>query len=211
MDTVFTQFSGGIDRFGLVTEQALGTARSVREAIPIFYPGWHIAEISVTGPNDVLATLSFLVNDQSVIPILGASTPIHKLNEKGALSLTNEGSVASYLRFFCNAVRADEGPFRIIENVAQIPLLEACSEINDREIARLIPQIEITKQEGDAWTTKALINYCNGLFLAHFKIQASGMIEMVGDELVMDLKNVKRERIVSGLRFFDGVFEDESS
>ena len=211
MDTIFAQLSGGIDRFGLVTEQALGTTRSVREVIPNFYPEWHLAEISMTGPDDVAATFSFLVNDQSVIPILGASPPIHELNGKGALSLTNEASAASYLRFFCNAVRGDEGPFRIIESVAQIPLTEACTEMKDREIARLISQMEITGQEKEAWRTKALVNYSNGLFLADFKIQASGMVEMLDDESVMILENVKRERIVSGLRFFDGVFEDESS
>lgn len=207
--SAFSQFSGGVDAFGFVTARALENAKAVRETTPGFYPGWQFAEISVSGFNNNSATFSFLVNDQSIIPMLGKSPPIHELNGINGLSIQENTSVATYLRFFSNAIPGGEGPFRIIDSIEQIPLTEGFTNIENQEIAKLIPPAEVTKQDDSTWRSTQLINYGNALFIANFQINVSGMVEMLDDEHVMTLKNIKRERVASGLRFFDGVFNDD--
>src|SRR3546814_3729356 len=53
----------------------------------------------------------------------GTSALIHDVNEGGALDVSTADLAADYLRFFCSAVRGDEGPFFLIEDSERFALL----------------------------------------------------------------------------------------
>ena len=204
-DTI-AQLSGAADGFGIVAARALCHAVAVREIEPTFYPGWRLAEIALRGATIENATFSFLLRDESITPVLGNSPPIHNLNSQNALVLSSKMSVTDYMNFFCHSVWGDDGPFRIINSIDQIPVADTLPKQQADEIGPLIAKPEIISDGEDAWTSKALVNYGKGLFLAELKVQSSGMVEMLSDEHVMGLENVKRVKITSGLQFFDGVY-----
>lgn len=193
--------------FGPRMVRALLQARAVRLTQPSFYPGWQLVEICVPHPEESLGTFSCLVGESAVIPILGASPPIHALNAQGALVLKNQRSAADYLRFFCNAVRGDEGPFRTIETEDQLPLARPAAPESRQELAQHIRPVTLQRDSETNWVGTALVQYAYALFAADFEIQSTGIVEMKDDNPVMELEGIRREKIQSGLRFFDGVFK----
>ncbi|RLJ17626.1 hypothetical protein DJ030_13750 [bacterium endosymbiont of Escarpia laminata] len=206
----FLELMGDKDGFGPHTARALLQARAVRLTQPSFYPGWQLVEICVPRSEDSLGTFSCLFGELAVIPILGASPPIHELNARGALALENQRSAADYLRFFCNAVRGDAGPFRIIETEDQLPLAQPLAPESKQELAQHIRPVTLQRDSGTNWIGTALVQYAYGVFAADFEIQSTGMVEMKDDKPVMELEGIRQEKIHSGLRFFDSVFKIEA-
>lgn len=89
-----------------------------------------------------------------------------------------------YLRFFCHAVRGDQGAFRVVETADD---LAACGVFAD--IAPLVPRLKplrmawkSTRQR--ALTAEATLLYGGALFSAEFEIDARGMVNMVNDSVI---------------------------
>lgn len=124
----------------------------------------------------------------------GTSGPIHELNER-RLDCFSPSEVRDYVRFFCQFVHGDEGPFRIIEPRKKgdelLPKLSRYAgrveddqrmllsyEIGDRAepltIERFTP--------GGQAHVRGLVFYGENIFRALFSVDPEGLIEMVDDE-----------------------------
>jgi len=198
-------------RFDLVTARALRDTRAVRITEPPFYPGWVLVECCVPRPagqgsGDALATLSCLVGEVAVVPITGVSPPIHELNARSTLALTDPQVTAAYLHFFCNCVRGEDSPFRLIESLDQLPLTRQLEPDETAKLAERIRPIRAEPHTDGSWTTRALVQYGGGLYEAGFLIQPWGMVEMTDYEPPLIIDGIRRERMASGLRWFDGVY-----
>ena len=200
--------------FGQVAARALASTRAVRRAHPSFYPKWTLYECLVPRPADQTgdgdwAVIDCLVGEDAVIPMLGISAPIHALNAKIGFPLAEADQAAAYLRFFCNAVRNELGPFRLIESLDQLPLTSALEPDQLAKIQDHLRPLRLEQQGGDGWTCSALVQYGYALFFADFLAKPSGAIEMLNDEPLLVLETIRRDRLVSGLRWHDGVFPSD--
>ena len=61
-------------------------------------------------------TIYFLTDQGILYRLMGQSPPIHEVNGKAPIQVT-EDNVLDYLRFFCYFVRGEEGPFLIVESI----------------------------------------------------------------------------------------------
>lgn len=123
---------------------------------------------------------AFLYGPYGALPIDGLSEIIHDINEVGFLDLRSPEVVADYLRFFCCAVRGDEGPFHLIEDVARFTELTGAAA--PPELAAASPQPLTLATTDDGWRAEALVVYGTALYRSQFAISADGIIEMIDDE-----------------------------
>ncbi|CAN5440843.1 hypothetical protein BH10ACI4_BH10ACI4_28260 [soil metagenome] len=124
----------------------------------------------------------------------GSSPPIHEVNAKAPVRLTEENA-GYYLSFFCLFVQGDEGPYYIIHNLSDelLPAGVASSQNAGNPPGRTLPGLfrrpkYLGKSDGGFWRFSTLVYYSDAIFLADFEVQPSGMVEMVDDQpLITDL------------------------
>ncbi len=134
-------------------------------------------------PNKKLR-IYYLTEQGNLYRLNGTSPPIHEVNGKGFINVT-EDNVLEYLRFFCFFVRGEEGPFLISEDVND-PLLPEMDEATKNAFANVLrPASFEGRDEKGNFRCDAVVFYANALFLANFSVQPSGMIEMLDDEPIL--------------------------
>lgn len=126
------------------------------------------------------AAAAFLYGPYGALPLDGTSEIIHDINEVGFLDLKSPEIVADYLRFFCCAVRGDEGAFHLIEDVARFAELTGGAAPPEILAANARPLA--IAPSADGWRAEALVVYGTTLYRSQFAISADGIIEMVDDE-----------------------------
>lgn len=143
-----------------------------------------VALIQVKDPNWVnkKLTIYYLTDQGNLFRLNGTSPPIHEVNAKAPIKVTEE-NVLDYLKFFCFFVRGEEGPFYIAEDMSD-PNMP--SEMDDTTRSVIEGTIRDASFEGmneqGHYLCDAVVFYSNALFIANFAIQPTGMIEMLDDE-----------------------------
>jgi len=180
----------------------------VRSTLLSFYPEQKLLELEIQFPKiSKIGYLTFLMdgNESNIVRLNGTSPPIHELNAKVPIKLTQK-NVFSYLKFFCTAVHGEEGAFKIIDKVEDILWIK---EEEKRLVDGLIKAVlnslsepiqESVEEEGNFWLADALVNYGNALFWAQFKVQSTGMVGMVNDQTIVSGLAIKVEVFENGLR-----------
>lgn len=124
----------------------------------------------------------FLADQGMLFRLNGTSPPIHEVNAKAPIRVTEE-NVLEYLRFFCFFVRGEEGPFLIAESMED-PYIPQTDDAKTRAVIEgtVRPASYEGKNEQGYFLCDAVVYYSNALFIANFAVQPSGMIEMLSDE-----------------------------
>ena len=143
-----------------------------------------VALIRVTDPNWVTPNLNiyYLTDQGNLFRLNGTSPPIHEVNAKAPIKVTEE-NVLEYLRFFCFFVRGEEGPFYVAESMDD-PNMPTDMDDSTRSVIENVVRdasYEGTNEQGH-YLCNAVVFYSNALFYADFSVQSSGMIEMLDDE-----------------------------
>ena len=144
----------------------------------------NVALIRVKDPGWVNKNLSvyYLTDQGNLFRLNGTSPPIHEVNAKAPIKVTEE-NVLEYLRFFCFFVRGEEGPFYIAESMDD-PNMPA--DMDDTTRSAIEGTIRPASFEGlneqGHFLCDAVVFYSNALFIANFAVQPTGMIEMLDDE-----------------------------
>ncbi|MBL8641817.1 MAG: hypothetical protein JNL76_06855 [Alphaproteobacteria bacterium] len=125
----------------------------------------------------------YFLADQGVLYRLnGTSPPIHEVNAKAPIKVTEE-NVLEYLRFFCFFVRGEEGPFLIAETMDDPYIPENMDPKTKTVIQGTVrPASYEGRNDQGHFLCDAVVYYSNALFIANFAVQPSGMIEMLNDE-----------------------------
>ncbi len=143
-----------------------------------------IALIRVRDPNWVNRKLNiyYLTDQGNLFRLNGTSPPIHEVNAKAPIKVTEE-NVLDYLRFFCYFVRGEEGPFYIIESMEDPDMPTEMDDTTRSVIEGTIrpASFEGINEQGH-FLCDGVVFYSNALFIANFAIQPTGMIEMLDDE-----------------------------
>jgi AAA+ superfamily predicted ATPase len=181
-----------VKREPLAAEQAAAIAQRVLQEIPIgdvedlspsgtetvlpFYPHLRLVILELVTGDDHHGHAALLVSDDHLFILDGSSNPVHDANAADLAPLTAD-TVRDYVRFFCWAVRGDEGPFIIVE-----PLREDSNEEYSPAVAAHARPL--TLEDTDAagrHVVKAVVAYGSAVFDAVFAVDANGFIEMTDD------------------------------
>lgn len=127
-------------------------------------------------------SIFYLTMEGSLFRLNGTSPPIHEINAKAPVKIT-ESNVLEYLRFFCFFVRGEEGPFLIAESMDD-PYIPANLDPKTRAVIEgtVRPASFEGRNEQGYFMCDAVVYYSNALFIANFAVQPGGMIEMLDDE-----------------------------
>jgi len=166
---------------------AAGTTKVDYRLLP-FYDS--VALIRVKDPAWTPASLYiyYLTDQGNLYWLNGLSQPIHEVNAKAPIRVTEE-NVLDYLRFFCFFVRGEDGPFLIAEDIND-PYLPKSVDAQARSVIEgsIRPATYEGIDEKGNFRCDAVVYYSNALFIASFAVQPGGMIEMLEDDpLVGDL------------------------
>lgn len=139
----------------------------------------------------------FLADQGTLYRLNGTSPPIHEVNAKAPIVVTEE-NVLEYLRFFCFFVRGEEGPFLIAENMDD-PYIPQTEDPKTRAVIEgtVRPASYEGRNEQGYLLCDAVVFYSNALFIANFAVQPTGMIEMLSDEPIAADLPVKVDAPVS--------------
>lgn len=191
------------------------TIGRVRYLTPSFYPDFKLIEVQVQAEDQKPMICDVLIDESNHIYVLNGQSPtIHNINAMGALkNMNEEQAVADYLRFFCNAVWGEGGPFRIVELISDIPFSDLLDENLLNEFQTIIENkpFEINQLPDNTWKARVFISYQNALFGAEFKIVPTGIVEMTGDNPIAADLPVRKIVMQENFRFFDGVWESLES
>lgn len=192
-------------------EAELRLVRMARGTPLSFYPGWtfvdvHVDRITEEG-NRLHGVAAYLVRpleggDSSVVVLDGKSPPIHRHNATAAgphdstrpLRLDTVEQAADYLRFFCRMVWGEEGAFKTIERVEDLPV--------GAKLEEGFRPAPITGQrvDDDFRFDDVAVLYGGYLFRASFVVKPTGMVEMLGDKPEANFSAYPRDRYADGLR-----------
>jgi ankyrin repeat protein len=146
-----------------------------------WYPGFHLYRLTdVTLARPKLSIYYLQSPEGHLFRLNGTSPPIHEVNKKLPIVL-NKHTILDYLRFFCFFVRGDEGPFYIVDSVND-PLLPDDPVVQKVLANTIRPATFAGCDQQGRYRCNAIIFYSNALFVAHFAIQPSGMLDMLSDE-----------------------------
>ena len=146
------------------------------------------------GNNDLY--VYYLTDQGNLFRLNGTSPPIHEVNDKAPIKVTEE-NVLDYLRFFCFFVRGEEGPFYVAETIED-PNMPEMDDTTRGVIEGIVAPAEFlgVNDKGHS-LCKAVVFYSSALFIANFAVQPSGMIEMLDDDPVVPDLPVKINKPVS--------------
>lgn len=198
---------------GCILHGSQSTIDRVRFLKPGFYPELTLLEIQVRLEDGINGICNVLMKDQrQVAALAGNAPPIHSLNARGELQhMDDERVVSEYLRFFCTAVWGEGGgPFRIVENLADIPLFDPPDEASLQKMLETFKEhpLELRRRSKGFWEASALVCYKNTLNQCEFKIPPTGTVEMVADKSLGQLWDVRKIMMRDGFRFYEGIWEE---
>lgn len=127
-------------------------------------------------------TIYYLTEQGNLFRLNGTSPPIHEVNAKAPIKVTEE-NVLEYLHFFCFFVRGEEGPFLIVEDMDN-DYIPKNMDAQTRSVIEgtVRPATYEGRNEQGFFLCDAVVFYSNALFIANFAVQPTGMIEMLDDE-----------------------------
>lgn len=119
----------------------------------------------------------------------GSAKPILELNAKLPLQINDRNAAADYLKFFCSHVWDKQGGFFICENYDDLPLIGRPDDSVAKNLGDMIGPIQdVPLEESEklhpVWGFRANIVYGKSVFEARFKVLQTGVVEMLGDELI---------------------------
>jgi hypothetical protein len=170
-------------------------------AMPLsFYKDWLLVEFAARLDGEPrLGLASFLYGPGMRLAILDlTSGPIHAVNERHLLPLETPQLAGDYLRFFCSHITGDEGRFRIVESLADVPLAEQPAGTPPAVGPMTLSRLDKPKAE-HAWSAKAFVLYGPMLFQATYEI-VDGSVQMVDDDAHGTLA-VREEKLAPPFRF----------
>lgn len=164
-----------------------------------FYPGWLLVEGLAQYSPDAHGVFRLLLGPENYRLLDGQSAAIHRMNHKHLDLSGGPAVVDQYLRFFTSAVRGEEGPFRVVESVAEIESGDGIEPAERDRAASLIRPLKRHRSPGSPFIRSANLLYGRNLFGAKFRVGDTGMVEMIEDYPIIS-------DFLAGAPFYDGIW-----
>jgi TPR repeat protein len=167
-----------------------------------FYPNCWLLDLQLQQPKEDSPLLcSALVSPGGAALLDGTSPLLLAINPK-LLQLADDDTASDYLRFFCTFVRGEDGPFRIIDTLDDLPLvMSGAATVEEGFLSPIRPLQAIDGDlVSDGWRRfEGCVLYGDGIFRSTFKVHATGMVEMEGDVKIAADLPIRTRR-------YDGIF-----
>ncbi|MCB1231308.1 MAG: type IV secretory system conjugative DNA transfer family protein [Verrucomicrobiae bacterium] len=186
---------------------------AVRRLPLSFYPEAWLCEGCCQEKAGFAGFLTWIETPDRVVHLTGTSPPIHQLNAEAPLRLDDEATAKQYLEFFCSAVHGQAGAFRVVSSAKELyygKLPDA--PIPEDVLARIRP-CELKREKGDeksgggdakrakaAWTAACCVQYGSSVYASEFEIGTDGMVQMLGDEVLIDGQKFLITLFTAGMR-----------
>lgn len=149
-----------------------------------FYKHWRLVVLSSIDHQDATPTPledTYALWREGRPPVLldGTSAPVHEINANESLELA-ESDVADYIRWFCFAVRADDAPFILFEQLP--PKVAKKHKAAAKHVKPLAPRAR--DADGNVLCDASVI-FSGSLFAAVFSVPTDGTMTMVDDDHLM--------------------------
>lgn len=156
-----------------------------------FYPNAYLYELREDDKD--FRTIRFVWSPGHTALLDGTSEHIHTYNNEAGVHLTAE-TVKDYLRFFCDYLYADEGPFSIIDSAEHPRFRDPVTgdlllpqhqleEVRNRiEAVALEEKTELQNDGQTAYFLTGTVWYSNSFFKCRFIVKTNGAVEMLEDE-----------------------------
>lgn len=145
---------------------------------------------------------AFLHSARGLVQVLdGQGDRIHTVNVLSPPNLSQDELLMAYLRFFCAAIRAEEGRFHLVGTVAELPWLETATPESKATIETQIQPTIRESDENGMPVVSATVLYGRFLFISRFRVPADGKVDMFDDTPIAQDLPVRSERFVGPLRF----------
>ncbi len=156
-----------------------------------FYAKLRLVWLRATFGRSTVDVFCLWDREGKLLVIDGSSAPVHEANDFEKLAL-DDGTVADYVRFFCFAVRGDEGAFTLLEPGIDVAGQSRPFPVSGgRTSPRLVPLMKPLEVAGRDDEKRHLVNavvaYDSGVYSAVFAVAGDGQITMVSDEPVASL------------------------
>jgi len=159
----------------------------LRERALSFHPGARLLMASHEDWKPEGRRFYWLQRDDDVFRLDGTSPPIHAFNANHPPALT-EATVVDYLKFFMFFVRAEKGPFLVVDTLDGFYLPESLRGTGDARSDEALalgecyrPPRRYSRSAEDHHRLSVMVLYSDGLFIADTHVHESGMVEMVRD------------------------------
>ena len=179
---IFEQVSGMIDEKLEVDSAVLVRRRS----LPMYEHASLLCLTSTKWKSGL--RLCYLEDAGNLFRLNGTSPPIHEVNAKAPIRLTDKDA-GYYVSFFCLFVQGQEGPFYMVHDLDDelLPAGAASAQTGGKSQGRTLGDLfrgprYLGKSDTGAWRFSSLIYYSDDIFLADLEVQPSGMVEMVNDQ-----------------------------
>lgn len=162
-----------------------GQVRAQALALPMYEQARLVRLTSPAWRDDV--KICFLELNGQLTRLNGTSPPIHEMNAKAPVLLSDD-NVLAYLAFFCLFVHGDEGPFFIVHRLDD-PLFPAGladarpAAHPDAPSLRMVFRTprRFGRDPRGHWRVAALVHYGDTIFASDFMVNPDGKIDMVDD------------------------------
>ena len=158
--------------------------RDIQTTVLPFYDQKTVRLVRVKSPswNQPAVAFYYLDADKNLYHLNGTSPPIHEVNHRSTIALTQE-NVLDYLRFFCFFVRTGDDPFLIAEGLSQSEIPEGLTDQERAALAKVLrPALYCGYLESEKdFHAMATMYYLNSVSICDFKVHVSGTIEMIGE------------------------------
>ena len=149
-----------------------------------FYPGYRFLDLAdyETVPN---IRKFVLYKPGDVVVLNWTNEPIYALNEKAPI-LLNESTVPDYVRFFFTYVRGKHGRFIITENVEDILWRDEPPPAARKAIGKMLEPLHIVERKAGDFKLAARMMFKESLFKTTVNVQASGLVNLSDEELLIE-------------------------
>jgi hypothetical protein len=168
-------------------------------ALPlVFYKRCALVDIQLQRSGRDFAELitALMAEDGGIALLDGRSELLHTLNPD-LICLDDEAAAVAYLRFFCQFVRGEEGPFQVVESLGELAMKElGLSVLLPPDVAAIKPVQRMNDIDlvGDAWRFQGYVQYSDTVSRSVFKVSRGGKVDMEGDVCIAADLPVRRYR-----------------
>jgi len=129
-------------------------------------------------------TMHFFINDLDIIKLNGDGESFDEVNSK-AKKIFTTSTIRDYLRLCMRNVQADEGNFRIVENIEEVEFSADPTAEQYEALKKVIAPMEVT-DEDEGFLINAIMTHGSEVFKVKILIDKEGALEVLEDDLLLE-------------------------
>lgn len=140
-----------------------------------FYPDYHLMEATNFGSIPPM-TMQYFVKESLVVKLDGTREPFDTMNKSGSLILNAE-TVKDYARFVLSKIYAEEGPFRIVEDITEVNFSREPTREEFIRIRNVIRPMKVESLSG-SYMLCAIVLYSDNVYKTLLKVSPDGELDI---------------------------------